>query len=226
VIMGERSLFRATLRCTLNNLTDSRWPPKSLRSRERHANRGLESWVQNQPRNRASFTVTGRLKLSSSTSSTIIRVALGAARISACSIARVRKLEATSGSCPTVIWESRCVGGKYPSSAPARESRSGYTLMMLPRLPSGPWTVRLAPTTSSMTVPASSACGSQHLLAIAEPPSHRTSLNRKPCRPRGADAVYYATRLRGASNAKAKRELGFRPRPLAGLFDTAGTTEG
>jgi len=42
----------------------------------------------------------------------------------------------------------------------------------------------------------------------------------------GADAVYYATRLRGASNAKAKRDLGFRPRPLAWLFDTAGTTEG
>ena len=50
---------------------------KSLRSRERHANRGLESWVQNQPRNRASFTVTGRLKLSSSTSSTVIRVVPG-----------------------------------------------------------------------------------------------------------------------------------------------------
>jgi 2-alkyl-3-oxoalkanoate reductase len=30
----------------------------------------------------------------------------------------------------------------------------------------------------------------------------------------GPDAVYYATRLRGASNAKARRELGFRPRPL------------
>ena len=29
-----------------DNLSDSRWPPKSLRSRERHANRGLESWVQ------------------------------------------------------------------------------------------------------------------------------------------------------------------------------------
>jgi len=28
----------------------------------------------------------------------------------------------------------------------------------------------------------------------------------------GSDTVYYATRLRGASNAKAKRELGFRPR--------------
>jgi len=30
----------------------------------------------------------------------------------------------------------------------------------------------------------------------------------------GEDAVYYQTRLRGASNAKAKRLLGFAPRPL------------
>src|SRR5512135_263349 len=30
----------------------------------------------------------------------------------------------------------------------------------------------------------------------------------------GPDAVYYATRLRGASNEKAGRELAFRPRPL------------
>lgn len=29
-----------------------------------------------------------------------------------------------------------------------------------------------------------------------------------------ADAVYYATQMRGVSNAKAKRELGFRPRAL------------
>jgi nucleoside-diphosphate-sugar epimerase len=41
----------------------------------------------------------------------------------------------------------------------------------------------------------------------------------------GPDAVYYATRLRGASNAKAKRELGFRPRPLQWLTNTAGTTD-
>src|SRR5271167_2392802 len=60
--------FSATLCCTFNDLTDSRWPPKSLRSRKRHANRGLESWVQSQPRNQAYFTVTGRLKLSSWTS--------------------------------------------------------------------------------------------------------------------------------------------------------------
>lgn len=30
----------------------------------------------------------------------------------------------------------------------------------------------------------------------------------------GADAVYYGTQMRGASNAKAKRELDFQPRPL------------
>lgn len=33
----------------------------------------------------------------------------------------------------------------------------------------------------------------------------------------GPDAVYYATQLRGASNQRAKRVLGFRPRPLEWL---------
>jgi len=36
----------------------------------------------------------------------------------------------------------------------------------------------------------------------------------------GPDAVYYATKLRGASNAKAKRHLGFHPRPLEWLAGT------
>src|ERR1700730_4774209 len=40
------SLFSAGLYCSLNNLSDFRWPPKYLRSRERHANRGWKSWVQ------------------------------------------------------------------------------------------------------------------------------------------------------------------------------------
>ena len=40
----------------------------------------------------------------------------------------------------------------------------------------------------------------------------------------GADAVYYATRLRGACNAKAKRELGFSPRPLQWLTEAAVDT--
>jgi 2-alkyl-3-oxoalkanoate reductase len=41
----------------------------------------------------------------------------------------------------------------------------------------------------------------------------------------GPDVVYYATQLRGASNAKAKRELGFAPRRLEWLrpTGTAGT---
>src|ERR1700688_2576835 len=34
----------------------------------------------------------------------------------------------------------------------------------------------------------------------------------------GADAVYYATRLRGASNERAARELEFRPRQLEWLW--------
>jgi nucleoside-diphosphate-sugar epimerase len=36
----------------------------------------------------------------------------------------------------------------------------------------------------------------------------------------GADAVYYATQLRGVSNAKARRELDFQPRPLEWIVDT------
>ena len=37
----------------------------------------------------------------------------------------------------------------------------------------------------------------------------------------GADTVYYGTRMRGVSNAKAKRELNFQPRPLEWIVDTA-----
>ncbi len=37
----------------------------------------------------------------------------------------------------------------------------------------------------------------------------------------GADAVYYGTQMRGVSNAKAKRELNFQPRPLEWIDDTA-----
>lgn len=38
----------------------------------------------------------------------------------------------------------------------------------------------------------------------------------------GADAVYYGTQMRGVSNAKAKLELNFRPRPLEWIVDSAG----
>jgi nucleoside-diphosphate-sugar epimerase len=36
----------------------------------------------------------------------------------------------------------------------------------------------------------------------------------------GADIVYYQTQMRGASNAKAKRELNFQPRPLEWMVNT------
>jgi nucleoside-diphosphate-sugar epimerase len=38
----------------------------------------------------------------------------------------------------------------------------------------------------------------------------------------GADAVYYGTQMRGVSNAKAKRELSFRPRSLDWIVDHGG----
>lgn len=45
--------------------------------------------------------------------------------------------------------------------------------------------------------------GAEHPLSITE---------EEGLKERGADAVYYATKLRGASNAKAKREFNFQPR--------------
>jgi nucleoside-diphosphate-sugar epimerase len=49
------------------------------------------------------------------------------------------------------------------------------------------------------------ACGAPEPLQITEQEALATS---------GADSVYYATRLRGASNEKARHEFNFRPRPL------------
>ena len=48
----------------------------------------------------------------------------------------------------------------------------------------------------------------------ARAPSPPRVSEEEALRTSGPDAVYYATRLRGASNEKARRELGFRPRPL------------
>jgi nucleoside-diphosphate-sugar epimerase len=52
------------------------------------------------------------------------------------------------------------------------------------------------------------ACRAPEPLQITEQEALATS---------GADSVYYATRLRGASNEKARHELNFRPRPLEWL---------
>jgi hypothetical protein len=52
----------------------------------------------------------------------------------------------------------------------------------------------------------------------AKPP-FRVSLE-ETLQTQDADAVYYATLLRGASNVKAKCELGFEPRSLEWLVDS------
>lgn len=53
--------------------------------------------------------------------------------------------------------------------------------------------------------------------AVGAPPPPRMS-EAQALAARGPDAVYYGTRLRGASNAKARRELEFRPRRLEWLM--------
>jgi 2-alkyl-3-oxoalkanoate reductase len=53
------------------------------------------------------------------------------------------------------------------------------------------------------------------------PPPPRISVEEVLKASGGADAVYYGTQMRGVSNAKAKRELGFQPRRLEWLVDTA-----
>jgi nucleoside-diphosphate-sugar epimerase len=52
--------------------------------------------------------------------------------------------------------------------------------------------------------------------AVGAPPPPRVS-EAQALAAFGPDAVYYATRLRGAANGKAKRELDFRPRRLEWL---------
>ena len=51
-------------------------------------------------------------------------------------------------------------------------------------------------------------------------PAPRVITEAEALRTAGADSIYYATRLRGASNDLAKRKLGFAPRKLEWLRDT------
>lgn len=53
------------------------------------------------------------------------------------------------------------------------------------------------------------------------PPPPRISVQDAVKASGGADAVYYGTQMRGVSNAKAKRELNFQPRPLEWIVDSA-----
>jgi nucleoside-diphosphate-sugar epimerase len=57
--------------------------------------------------------------------------------------------------------------------------------------------------------------------SLNAPPPPRVSVEDALKMEGGADSVYYQTQMRGASNAKAKRELNFQPRPLEWLVGTA-----
>jgi nucleoside-diphosphate-sugar epimerase len=58
---------------------------------------------------------------------------------------------------------------------------------------------------------------------VNAPPPPEISLE-EALKERGADAVYYATQMRGVSNAKAKRELDFQPRRLEWIVDSAAAS--
>ncbi|HEY9633591.1 MAG TPA: NAD(P)-dependent oxidoreductase [Coleofasciculaceae cyanobacterium] len=56
--------------------------------------------------------------------------------------------------------------------------------------------------------------------SLNAPPPPRVSIEDALKLEGGADIVYYQTQMRGASNAKAKRELNFQPRPLEWTVST------
>ena len=60
---------------------------------------------------------------------------------------------------------------------------------------------------------------------VDAPPPPRVSVE-EALQAAGADAVYYGTQMRGVSNARAKRELNFRPRPLEWFVDAAEAVHG
>ncbi|MCC5670432.1 NAD(P)-dependent oxidoreductase [Nostoc sp. CHAB 5784] len=62
--------------------------------------------------------------------------------------------------------------------------------------------------------------------SLNAPPPPQISVEDALKRDGGADAVYYGTQMRGASNAKAKRELNFQPRPLEWMVNTVAAHAG
>jgi nucleoside-diphosphate-sugar epimerase len=57
--------------------------------------------------------------------------------------------------------------------------------------------------------------------SLNAPPPPRVSVEDALKLEGGEDIIYYQTQMRGASNAKAKRELNFQPRPMEWLVETA-----
>ena len=138
--------------------------------------------------------------------------------------ARRRRRESNSSRCATgssmarapstratAIWAIRLGNGKFRLLARDTASPASCISTMRPERPPPRWSVRWARTTSSTETRRLSTCSFARATGAPAPP--RLS-EEDALRTLGPDTVYYATRLRGASNEKAQRELGFRPRPL------------
>jgi nucleoside-diphosphate-sugar epimerase len=92
------------------------------------------------------------------------------------------------------------------------EDAASATVMALECAPGAYNIVDDDPSQQRVWLPAfASSCGAPEPLQITEQEALATS---------GADSVYYGTRLRGASNEKARHELNFRPRRLEWLHRT------
>ena len=129
-----------------------------------------------------------------------------------------RRQESSSSRCATdrapgtrarAIWVIRCGNSRFRLSVRARASTASCISTTRPRRPLPRCNARRDDGSPSP----------QHLwltafARAARAPAPPRVSEEEALRASGPDAVYYATRLRGASNEKAVRELDFRPRPL------------
>ena len=105
------------------------------------------------------------------------------------------------GNCGTRVAEPEAAPGSFEASRqPATDPVPAPTVPM--------------PAYQAPSVPAAAPAYPQP--PVGAPPPPRETVEQAMAAA-GADAVYYGTRLRGASNAKAKRVFGFRPRRLEWL---------
>jgi nucleoside-diphosphate-sugar epimerase len=118
------------------------------------------------------------------------------------------------GSTAMGTWVSRSASSGCPSSTPAKgvwswvhiDDAAAATAAALECAPSAYNIVDSDPTPQRVWLPAFAR-------AVGAPAPPRIA-DQEALAAFGPDTVYYATRLRGASNEKAKRELNFQPRPL------------
>jgi len=117
----------------------------------------------------------------------------------------------------------RCGNDRFRLSVRARASTISCISTMRPQRPLPHWR---APPGAYSIVDGNPSPQHVWLTAFARaagaPPPPRVS-EEEALRTLGQDAVYYATKLRGASNDKARREFDFRPRPLEWIL--VGTDE-